>query len=354
MTPWFVPNYRAVGKLGKALTVLETSRICARETLMKSLMPALGCIVLVAVANPGAAYAQERYPSRPVQVIVPATAGGPVDTAIRIIEPGLSAALGEPVILQNRPGASGTVGMQSVATAEPNGYTIGQGVNSIFTITRISGTNVPFSLDNFTLLGNYAIDVSILAVHPDAPWKTLDELIAYVRDNPGKLTYSSAGVGTVSSLSMQAIRHRFKMDMMAVPFQGGAQLTVAILGRHVDIGMVPYSTGAAMFREGKLRPLATTAQNRLASLPDVPTLAEKGITANGLNLIMGLYAPHGLPDEVQRKLTAAVQKAAKDPAVVDKLEGIGLFPQYEDPAAARRRLETEYRDIIDLSKQLQP
>jgi tripartite-type tricarboxylate transporter receptor subunit TctC len=244
--------------------------------------------------------------------------------------------------------------MQSVATAEPNGYTIGQGVNSIFTITRISGTNVPFSLDSFTLLGNYATDVSILAIHPDAPWKTLDELIAYVRDNPGKLTYSSAGVGTVSSLSMQAIRHRFKMDMMAVPFQGGAQLTVAILGRHVDIGMVPYSTGAAMFREGKLRPLATTAQNRLASLPDVPTLAEKGITANGLNLIMGLYAPHGLPDEVQRKLTAAVQKAAKDPAVVDKLEGIGLFPQYEDPAAARRRLETEYRDIIDLSKQLQP
>ena len=188
MTPWFVPNYRAVGKLGKALTVLETSRICAKETLMKSLMPALGCIVLVAVANPGAAYAQERYPSRPVQVIVPATAGGPVDTAIRIIEPGLSAALGEPVILQNRPGASGTVGMQSVATAEPNGYTIGQGVNSIFTITRISGTNVPFSLDNFTLLGNYATDVSILAVHPDVPWKTLDELIAYVRDNPGKVT----------------------------------------------------------------------------------------------------------------------------------------------------------------------
>ena len=109
-----------------------------------------------------------------------------------------------------------------------------------------------------------------------------------------------------------------------------------------------------MFREGKLRPLATTAQNRLASLPDVPTLAEKGVTANGLNLIMGLYAPHGLADDVQRKLTGAVQKAAKDPAIVDKIEAIGLFPQYEDPATARRRLETEYRDIIDLSKQLQP
>jgi tripartite-type tricarboxylate transporter receptor subunit TctC len=208
----------------------ERAASVAKEKLMKSLMPALGCIVLVAVANPSAASAQERYPSRPVQMIVPATACGPVDTAVRIIEPGLSAALGEPVILQNRPGASGTVGMQSVATAEPNGYTIGQGVNSIFTITRISGTNVPFSLDNFTLLGNYATDVSILAIHPDAPWKTLDELIAYVRDNPGKLTYSSAGVGTVSSLSMQAIRHRFKMDMMAVPFSGRSTVDRSHLG----------------------------------------------------------------------------------------------------------------------------
>ena len=109
-----------------------------------------------------------------------------------------------------------------------------------------------------------------------------------------------------------------------------------------------------MFRDNKLRALATAAQNRLASLPEVPTLAEKGITANGLNLIMGLYAPHGLPDGVQRTLTDAVQKAAKDPTVVDKIEGIGLFAHYEDPLAARRRLETEYRDILDLSKRLQP
>ena len=96
---------------------------------------------------------------------MPATPGGPVDTAMRMIEPALAAALGKPVVLVNRPGASGTLGMQAVATAEPNGYTIGQGVNSIFTITRISGTSVPFGLDNFTLLGNYATDVSVLAVN---------------------------------------------------------------------------------------------------------------------------------------------------------------------------------------------
>ena len=316
------------------------------------LSASLGCIALVAVMAVIDARAQERFPSRAVQVIVPATPGGPVDTAVRMIEPGLSSALGASVVLLNRPGASGTVGMQSVATAEPNGYTIGQGVNSIFTISRVSGTNVPFNLDSFTLLGNYATDVSVLAVHPDAPWKTLDEMIAYVRDNPGKLTYASAGVGTVSSLSMQALRHNFKLDMTAVPFQGGAQLTVAILGRHVDIGMVPYTTGAAMFREKKLRALVTTAPARLPPLPDIPTLAEKGITATGLNLIMGLYAPQGLSDEIKKILISAVHQAAKEPAVVAKIEGIGLFAQYEDPATARQRLETEYRDVVELSKQL--
>jgi len=313
----------------------------------------LSCAALMALTLLSAASAQERFPAHPVQVIVPATPGGPVDTAVRVIEPGLAAALGESVVLLNRPGASGTVGMQAVATAEPNGYTIGQGVNSIFTITRVSGTTVPFTLDNFTLLGNYATDVSVLAVHPEAQWKTIDDLIAYVRANPGKVTYASAGVGTVSSLSMQVLRHHFKMDLVAVPFQGGAQLTVAILGKHVDMGMVPYTTGAAMFREGKLRPLVTTAQGRLPPLPEVPTLAEKGIKANGLNLIMGLYAPRGLPEGIGTALVDALAKATKDPAVISKIETIGLFAEYEAPAAARARLEAEYKDIVELSKQLQ-
>jgi tripartite-type tricarboxylate transporter receptor subunit TctC len=297
--------------------------------------------------------AQERFPSRPVQVVVPATPGGPVDTAVRMIEPALSSALGQPVVLLNKPGASGTLGMHDVATAEPNGYTIGQGVNSIFTITRISGTSVPFTLDDFNLLGNYATDVSVLAVSADAPWQSFDEVVAYVHNNPGKLNYASAGVGTVSSLSLQALAHHFKLDMVAVPFPGGAQLTTAILGRQVDIGMVPYTTGAAMFESKKLRALVTTAPNRLSKLPDVPTFAEKGITVNGLNLIMGLYAPHGLPDDVRTTLVGAVAAAAKDPGFIAKIEAIGLFGQYEEPAKARARLESEYSDIVALNRQLQ-
>ena len=320
---------------------------------MKQLALAVTCVALAAMVIATDVRAQEPFPTRPVQVIVPATAGGPVDTAVRMIAPALETALGQSVVLLNRPGASGTVGMHDVATAEPNGYTIGQGVNSIFTITRISGTTVPFTLDDFSLLGNYATDVSVLAVSADAPWRTLDDIVDYVHSNPGKLNYASAGVGTVSSLSMQALAHAFKLAMVAVPFQGGAQLTTAILGRQVDIGMVPYTTGAAMFEAGKLRALVTTAPKRLPKLPDVPTLAEKGITANGLNLIMGLYAPRGLPDGIRSTLVDAVAKAAKDPAFVAKIEAIGLFGQYEDPAKARSRLESEYADIVALNHALQ-
>jgi tripartite-type tricarboxylate transporter receptor subunit TctC len=243
--------------------------------------------------------------------------------------------------------------MHDVATAVPDGYTIGQGVNSIFTITRISGTNVPFTLDDFSLLGNYATDVSVLAVSADAPWQTLDDIVVYIHGNPGKLNYASAGVGTVSSLSMQALAHHFKLNMVAVPFPGGAQLTTAILGRQVDIGMVPYSTGAAMFEAKKLRALATTAPTRLSKLPEVPTFAEKGIAVNGLNLIMGLYAPHALPDDVRATLVAGVATAAKDPTFITKIEAIGLFGQYENPAKARARLESEYTDIAALNRELQ-
>lgn len=319
-------------------------------------MRRLACVtsmLLAMLVIAGGARAQEKFPSRPIQVIVPATPGGPVDTAARLIEPALASALGQSLVLINRPGASGTLGMQTVATATPDGYTIGQGINSIFTITRISGTHVPFTLDDFSLLGNYVTDVSVLAVSADAPWKTLDDLVAYAHANPGKLNYASAGIGTVSQVSMQALAQKLSLDMIAVPFPGGAQLTTAILGRQIDLGMVPFTTGEAMFKANKLRPLLTTAPERLAQLPDVPTFAEKGITENGLNLVMGLYAPRGLPESVDNALVAALAKAAREPSYVAKVEALGLLPRYEDPAAARQRLQSEYADMLALSKQLQ-
>jgi tripartite-type tricarboxylate transporter receptor subunit TctC len=232
---------------------------------MRELLPPLCGVAVLAALFVQEAPAQT-YPSHPIQVIVPATPGGPADTAIRIIEPELSSVLGTPLVLVNRPGASGIVGMSSVATAAPNGYTIGAGVNSIFTIVHISGSTVPFTIDDFLPIGNYASDVSILAVHPDAPWRNFEELIDYARNNPGKLSYASAGVGTVSSLSMQSIISASRLEITAVPFAGGAQATMAVIGHHVDLGMLPYSTAAQMLRIPVIAPTRSDA-----SRPPVPT-----------------------------------------------------------------------------------
>lgn len=310
------------------------------------------CAAVALSAADSDVQAQEAFPARPIQIVVPATPGGPVDTGIRMIEARLGTALGVPLVLVNRPGASGIVGLGSVATAAPNGYTIGAGINSAFTIVHISGSTVPYSLDNFALIGNYATDVSVLAVHPEAPWRTLQELVEFAHKNPGKLTYGSAGVGTVSSLSMELVKHAFKLDITAVPFAGGAQMTVAILGKHVDVGMVPFSTGAAMLRERKLRPLLTTAAKRLALLPDTPTLSEIGVPVKAFNLVLGLYAPKATPDSALDVLVRALAETMKDPTVEAKIENVGLFAQYENPAVARERLINEYRDVLELERQL--
>ena len=294
----------------------------------------------------------EIYPSRPIQVIVPATPGGPADTAIRMIEPDLSAVLGTPLTLVNRPGASGIVGMSGVAAAAPTGYTIGAGVNSIFTVVRISASTVPFTIDDFLIIGNYASEVSILAVRPDAPWRSFEDFIEHARSNPGKLSYASAGAGTVSSLSMQLITTAFKLDVTAVPFAGGAQLTMAVIGGHVDAGVVPYSTGAQMLREGKLRPLLTTALTRLPSLPDTPTLSEKGLPTKGFNLVLGLYAPKETPQDAINVLVEALRRAMNTPEAAAKLENVGLFAHYDNPKTARERLDEEFKDIVALDRKL--
>ena len=270
------------------------------------------CAAVVLSAADSDVQAQEAFPTRPIQIVVPATPGGPVDTGIRMIEARLGTALGVPLVLVNRPGASGIVGLSSVATAAPNGYTIGAGINSAFTIVHISGSTVPYSLDSFALIGNYATDVSVLAVHPEAPWQTLQELVEFAHKNPGKLTYGSAGVGTVSSLSMESVKHAFKLDITAVPFAGGAQIRVRSLAstRHRD---GPSVLPRPCCRK-KAASAVTTAAKRLAPLPDTPTLWRIGVPVGYLNLVLGLYAPKATPESALDVLVNALAETMKDPA----------------------------------------
>jgi tripartite-type tricarboxylate transporter receptor subunit TctC len=295
--------------------------------------------------------AEERFPAHPVHLIVPAPAGGSLDIGIRIIEPRLSAFLGAPIVIVNRSGASGAVAMAAVASAPADGYTLA--ATSTSTLTVISLTqNLPYGLGSFIPIGNYAVDAGMIVVRSDAPWKTLDELVEHARQFPGKLTYGSYGIGSLSTLNMEAIKVTSGIDVLNVPYPGAPQAILAVVGKQVDIGATPYSAAASFLQAGALRALMTSADARLPTWPDVPTLSEKGVRHAKLKLMLGLYAPAGTPAPVVAALERALQEAAADPQVSASLGKASMFIQYEDSQGLRRLLESEYADVMELGREM--
>jgi tripartite-type tricarboxylate transporter receptor subunit TctC len=295
--------------------------------------------------------AEERFPAHPVHLIVPAPAGGALDIGIRIIEPRLSALLGAPIVIVNRSGASGAVAMAAVASAPADGYTLA--ATSTSTLTVISLTqNLPYGLGSFIPIGNYAVDAGMIVVRSDAPWKTLDEMVEHARQFPGKLTYGSYGVGSLSTLNMEAIKGTYGIDVLNVPYPGAPQAILAVVGKQVDIGATPYSAVASFLQAFTLRALVTSADARLPTWPDVPTLSEKGVRHAKLKLMLGLYAPAGTPAPVVAALERALQEAAADPQVSASLGKASMFIQYEDSQGLRRLLESEYADVVELGREM--
>jgi tripartite-type tricarboxylate transporter receptor subunit TctC len=306
---------------------------------------------LVAVVR-GHALAAEAYPNRPIQVINPAPVGGALDIAFRLIQPQMSTILGTPMIITNRVGASGIVGMEAVATAKPDGYTLAATSTSTITVVNVSAPHVPYKLDDFIPIGNYAFDFTVLAVRADAPWASFEALKTYARQHPGKLSYGSAGAGTLSSLNMEAIKNAFGLDILQVPYAGAPQAVTAVIAKQLDIAAVPLSGAAAMVRNGTLRALVTTATQRLPSFPNIPTLTEQGFGREPLNLAIGLYAPADTPDDVIRTLSSALHQAISTTSIAAAIEKSGMFVQYEDGATVRKRLKDEYENVMDLGHQL--
>lgn len=303
-------------------------------------------------AMPGMLSAEEKFPTRPIQLIVPAPAGGSLDIGIRIMQQPLSANLGVPLVIVNRTGASGVVGMSSVANATPDGYTLGATSSSAITVVHLTSPNLPYGNRDFITIGNYAVDVGAIVVRADAPWKTFDELVDYARKNPGKLTSGSYGVGSLSALNVEAVKSTYGLDILDVPFQGAPQAILAVLGKQIDIGAAPYSAVISFLKDGSLRALVTSADERLPPWPDVPTLSEKGVRHAKLKLVLGLYAPAGTPNPVVATLSDALRQAIKDPAASAALEKAGMFTQYDDGDTARQLLDSEYDDVMSLGREM--
>lgn len=308
--------------------------------------------MLCAIMLVGSAHAQDAFPTRPITVVVPFPAGGSPDVGMRFVQQKFSEAIGAPIVLLNKPGASGVIGMTSVANAEPDGYTLAATTSSSITVVQIGNAKVPYTAADFIPLGNYAVDVSTLIVASDSPLTNFDALVTTAKSKPGMLNFGTPGAGTLSSLNLSAIKDGLGLDMVEVPFPGTPQVMTSILGRQIDGGAAAFSSFASAVADGRLKSLVVAGHKRLAKFPEIPTLAEKGLKDGGLNLNLGLFAPKGTPQEIVKKLRLALQKAASDPSVIAAIEKTGMVAGFEDPDSVAKSLERENASVAVLGQKL--
>jgi len=299
-------------------------------------------ILLAAAITPATA---QNYPSRPVTLLVPWTAGGPTDIAVRALGDALSKQLNQRVIIENKPGAGGALAAQQMAaSAKPDGYTLAQLPLGVFRLPYMVKTTFD-PINDLTWIMNVAGYDFGVSVRADAPWKTWAELLAYVKANPGKLSYSSPGVGTSLHLTMDDLSAKLGVNWLHVPYKGSADAVVALVGNQVEAqaGTPPWEMVAA----GRVRTLVMWGNDRSPKLPDVPTLKELyGIVANSP---WGIGAPKGLDPAIAKQLHDALRRAMDDPAFIKTIERVGMSRFYmagdEYAQWIRKTLDEEKRAV---------
>jgi tripartite-type tricarboxylate transporter receptor subunit TctC len=311
-----------------------------------------GFSMLLALLVPFPVAAQGDYPTRPIEILVAFPPGGPVDTATRIVQPKLSAALGVPVVLVTKAGAGGAVAMDTVARARPDGYTLTSNIKSTLTIIPAVQADVAYKLADFAPVGTFAVDSQAILVKAGGPLRTLEEVVDHARKNPGKLTYGSAGTGTLSFFNMELLKAAYGLDITHVPFQGTGPVKSAILGGHVSLASSALSPLLPLVKSGDLVAIVTTAPRRIPALGATPTMVEKGFPEASLSTTMQLFAPARTPRDVVEKLAKALQRTMQDPSVVAAVESAGMFVEYRDPEATRSAIESEHETVARLVKKI--
>ncbi|MCC6775946.1 MAG: tripartite tricarboxylate transporter substrate binding protein [Hyphomicrobiales bacterium] len=297
--------------------------------------------------------AQTTWPAGPIELVVPFPPGGPTDTAPRLalehLQPLLDNAT---LVVVNKAGAGGGVGCEQVARSRPDGQTLLATSNPPLSVRLAIDKKVTYKLDDFTPLGMYAVDVGILVARPELGIKTLEELVARVKQKPDELSYASAGQGTVTHVSTELFKHVAGLKIVHVPFRGSGPAAQAILGGHVPLMSSAYSAAKPLVERGDVVPLVITGARRLPELPNVPTLAEKGFKGAELNIWMGFFAPAATPQPIVQRLTQAVAEASRKPALRAALERSGMIAEYGDPARVRELLLQEHASVADLAKKV--
>jgi len=289
--------------------------------------------VLVALAFGAATYASaQNYPTKPIRIVVPFAAGGAVDALARIISAKLQDSVGHPVIVENRAGAGGVTGADLVAKSPPDGYTILQNTNGQ-AISPAIYRSLPFdTLKDLIPVTQLVTTSTVLVANPKVPAKTVKELIALAKANPGKLNYGMTGVGNSLHLTMEMFKRAAAIDIQAIPYRGDALLNPALIAGEVDVAIVPIGTIVPLIEGGQLRALAVVSANRSPVLPDVPTVSEAAIPGFEAAGWQGYFLPAGTPREIVARVQREVVAAIALPDTQARIRAMGNDPVASTPA----------------------
>jgi tripartite-type tricarboxylate transporter receptor subunit TctC len=313
-------------------------------------MAFLRLLLLASVALFGAGARADNYPDKPVKMVVPFPAGGSVDIVARLVGQELAKTLGQAVIVDNRSGAGGSIGTDAVAKAAPDGYTLLMGSASSLAANRALYRKLPYDPEkDFSAISLVALQPNVLLVHPSVPAKTVAELIAYAQANPGQLNYASAGAGTSQHLAAELFRSKTGVDIVHVPYRGGAPALIDLMAGQVQLMFETIPTAIQPVQAGQLRALAVTTVKRSSMLPDLPTIAEAGVAGYVARGWIGLVAPAGTPAPIIEKLGRATQVIVKTPEITRRLTELGLEVAASSPAEFGDFIRTEvaaFKEVV--------
>lgn len=291
----------------------------------------------------------QTYPDRPLKLIVPFPPGGNTDIVARMFGQKLSEALGQPVVVDNRGGAAGSIGATAAAKSPPDGYTLFIGDIGTLGINRFAYPNLPYDpLKDFAPVSLLATVSIVMTARPNFPANTFQEFLALARANPGKFTYASNGAGGVGHLSFEMLRSMAKIDLSHVPYKGGAPAVADLMGDHVDV--LIDGAAYAQVKAGKLKALAMSGQ-RIPSLPDVPSISEAGVPGYNFTNWWGFLAPAGTDPKIVDRLSSEVRKIAAMPEIRDRLVDAGITAGGSTPQAFAELIRTENEKIERIIKE---
>ncbi len=296
---------------------------------------------LALAASPTGTSAQE-YPAKPIRMIVGSSPGGPIDYSARLAAQKITEALGQTVVVDNRTGASGTIGTDYVAKSAPDGYTLLMGSAATLCITPALYPKIPYNtLRDFAPVSTIAAVSYALVVHPSVPAKSIKEFIALAKEKPGQLRFGSAGSGSVTHLGVELFRSMAGIEVLHVPYKGAAVAMVDLLGGHLDFMFNSLLTSIPLIKAGRLRALAQTGTQRSNLLPDLPTVAETVLPGFEISTWFGLVAPAATPRQIVAKLNAALVKGLNNAATKEQLLAQGLEPVGNTPEQFTQLIRAE-------------